>query len=189
MALTLTPEDYSYIRRLRELKILEEIKPEKINDTKEAILVTCPDARRFRDIEGHQSALHGCEDRAEYKIHPLGWHGGAARLDPHTPMNARLHHNAGCSPSDVFLSELAIAIEVTGIYLIEAFVHAPCGMAYRHHIAFRDLVTSFGRGMMIAGGLAGKNKLISLVHVCYGDLEPGGMKSYFLHLPRAMEVV
>lgn len=110
-----------FIRRLRELNILQNLDRKRIKRANGIILVGCSDKNRFFDLFLHLWFL--C---MQWKIHTFAWHGGALRLPSGSAANT------GNSPGfalDLLKELLDAVMTVAKTPTIVLSVHMPCGKA------------------------------------------------------------
>ncbi|HTY39609.1 MAG TPA: hypothetical protein VMC43_00755 [Candidatus Paceibacterota bacterium] len=182
MAFALMDEEYAYVRHLRKgLHALQKIEPGFFSPI-ETIFFGCPDFRRLWDILNHQAHLCGCGEIQNLPVHLPLWHGGVARLDPDSELNIVP------GSSEVFWAEAKAAMDLTGIKQVLALTHFPCGWARERGVKPEALLRSHEIGFKRLQAYAEDRGIIvyPTVHVAYGDLAPGGNKTYLADFDKAL---
>ena len=178
MANSISSEDHALIRDARygEHAFLKDLDRSFFSPRTPVILNCCSDWRRRFEILRKHAEVRRIESNEDSLCHAFHWHGGPLRLDPRSPTNRipRSH--------EVFTAEIVdAAVEVTTIEEVDLYFHWPCGKAFLHGMDVRQAFTSIVIvKKRLEHILPQRCRVRVFFHVDFGDLEPGGMRSYFV---------
>lgn len=142
MGQPLTKEQCLFLQQQRELGVLCDTAPEKLNRASPngVIVCCCADGFQLPDFFGHlQNMILGND--GDRLIHVLTDHGGALWLDPQSPIQKYMPENMG-----LYLKKILDATLLKKIFTIVLSVHAPCGMANKFDISLQQLIHSLVQG-------------------------------------------
>ena len=144
-AIPMTPEDYRFIRQLREARALDDFRPERIRsqDGDCVIGVFCSDGHRFNDKYGF---LHDCG--CEKHIHVITRNGGSLVLPEQSPLATKQRGGLVIHKDMDLLDEIEESCRIKRTGTIISFAHLACAKARsagldasevtRLHIAAKD---------------------------------------------------
>ena len=167
-------QDYQFIRRLRENKLLQDLLPQELNLKNGAVVIVCADCDQRQDINEILALMcleHGERDR----VHPLRLNGGGLLVSSTSPLVQDLREDR------VLLKHARAALEMKSMQTVLIIGHFPCGAANSIGMSAPLALELLRRGKKELARAIPEAKVAILVHTDYGDLKPGGKKMY--HLP------
>lgn len=185
MSVVWDPKDYGFFRAARygAWRCLEDLDTRHFAQKAPIIAVACSDYRRHHDKIGRIAHLRGFASGEDSQTHPLGWHGGAIRLVQDSPTNYLTDGDA------IFMAEVLEAVEITSITDIVTYGHWPCSKAMKHGMKLEDVLRAVIEAKRRLKHCRESLRVRTLFHADFGDLEPGGMRSYFINPDRFESIV
>lgn len=165
--LHLSVTDRDQIVFARQAGALIEIQNHRIESSAGTIFVGCSDGDQFRDVYAHH-----CKVCALERHHPLLLNGGSLLLSKHSPIRGAKKDSA------VLLRHIQAASSIKGIRTVVLYVHAPCGVAYRKHLDFLEvmrLLIEAKLRLRLQRGLS-KLKFSCFCHVDFNGLSGEGAR-------------
>lgn len=118
----ITEKDREFIRQMKNLGVLAEVNPHRLDQSQGIIMVTCADGDQMPDI--FQRQVQSClVHRPAPRIHTLALNGGALLIPPHSPLCRERREDK------VLLHHIQTARELKNIHTVALYAHLPCGAA------------------------------------------------------------
>ncbi|MEK7188950.1 MAG: hypothetical protein AAB671_00380 [Patescibacteria group bacterium] len=169
----LSENDAAAIRSLRQNNVLQDVAGHLLDQRDGVILVTCPDGDHFHDIFSQQMMMQN-RHRADPRIHPFNWHGGAIRLVADSPANQYPNEHL------IFLDEIRDARSLKSINTVALYNHVQCGKAASCGIDFLQLMRLHMRAKAAIREMNSGISVACFLHVTYAS---GQRRTYFVSRP------
>lgn len=178
---SLTLLDRQWITKMRQDKILEDVDPHRLDQSRGIIMVACADGDQMPGIFQYQADSQ--VQRTIPRIHTLSLNGGAILLaSPPSPI-------LQWREDMVLLEHIKTARRLKEIDSIALYAHAPCGAAYLAKLDFLEVARRLMEAKTILKKTLNGATVACFCHIDYGEkaTEKRRKKTYFLSRQRWTE--